>query len=191
MHRTNGLVAHHLALGAREAGDAEVHDLDLTVSQQHDVLGLNVPVDHTLPVGMIQCVQNLLGEMHHLFPGEGLAPPGHVLLEGNAVDVFHHDVLELVGDRHVEHLHNARMIQNGDGLGFILEPVDQLRVFQKFFPQDLYCHHTLVFQVHTFINVGHAAHAHQFLQQVAAVQLFAYQLIHLSPPFALPRSAGR
>ena len=191
MHRTDGLVAHHLALGAGETGDAEVHDLDLAVGQQHDVLGLDVPMDHAFPVGMIQGIQNLLGEMHHLFPGEGLAPPGHVLLQGDAVDVFHHDVLELVGDRHIEHLHDARVVQNGDGLGFILEPVDQLRILQKFLPQDLHRDHTLVFQVHTFINVGHAAHAHQFLQQVAAVQLFAYQLIHLSPPFALPRSAGR
>ena len=191
MHRTDGLVAYHLALGAGETGDAKVHDFDLAIRQQHDVLGLDVPVNHTLPVCVIQSIQNLLGEMHHLFPGEGFAPAGHVLLQSNAVDVFHHDVLELVGDRHIEHLHDARMVQNGDGLGLIFKPVDQLRIFQEFLPQDLHRNHALVFQVHTLIHIGHAAHAHQLFQQVAAVQLFAYQLIHLSPPFALPRSAGR
>ena len=191
MHRADGLLAGVLILRAGEAGDAKVHDLDPAVRQKHDVLGLDVPVDDALLVGMVQRVQHLLAEVDHLFPGEGAAPAVHVFLQGDAVDVLHHDELEPVGDRDVVDLDDVGVVQNGDGLGFVLEAPHQFGVLAELLPQNLHRHHSVGLEVSSFIDVGHAAHAHQAFQQVAALQFFADQFVHFNPPWVPPLPAQR
>ena len=59
-------------------GEAEIDELDLSDLVVHDVFGLNVPVDDTLPVAVNQCAEDFLGGLcgqvlvHSLVLGEVL-----------------------------------------------------------------------------------------------------------------------
>ena len=54
MHAAHGLAAQQLILGSGNPRDAKIHHAQLAVVQKHDVLGLDVPVHHTVGVGMFQ-----------------------------------------------------------------------------------------------------------------------------------------
>ena len=53
--RADGLVVHGADVLPGEPGDAEVHDLDGAVPEKHDVLGLDVPMDHAPLMGVGKC----------------------------------------------------------------------------------------------------------------------------------------
>ena len=63
MHRADGLIPQGIVFRLGEAGNAEIHQLDLTVGLQHDVLRLYVPMHHALAVGVAQRLQHLGDEM--------------------------------------------------------------------------------------------------------------------------------
>ena len=54
VHAAHGFAAGELVLGPGDARDAKIHHTQLAIVQQHDVLGLDVPVHHTVGVGMFQ-----------------------------------------------------------------------------------------------------------------------------------------
>ena len=191
MHRADGLVAHRLALGTGQPGNAEVHHLDGAVRQQHDVLGFHVPVDDAFGMGVVQCAEHLRGKMHGLFPGERAAALFEVFLQRDAVHVFHDDVLELVRHRHIVHLDDVGMVQNGDGLGLVFKTAHQLLVVQKFFFQNLDSHRVAGLGILAPVDVGHAAHADQVANEIPAVQTLADQIIHVVPPYPPHPSAER
>ena len=70
VHRADGLVGDGLGGAAGKAGNAKIGDLDRPVREQHDVLGLDVPVDDALVVRMLQRPQNLNGEVQRLLPAQ-------------------------------------------------------------------------------------------------------------------------
>ena len=105
-----------------------------------------------------------------------------VFFQRNAVNIFHHDVLQLICYRDIIHLDNVGMVQNRDSLGFVLEAADQLFVIKKLFFQHLDGDLVAGADIAAFINIGHAANADQTFNQIAAIQLFADQIIHLFPP---------
>ena len=191
MHRADGLVAHRLALGAGQPGNAEVHHLDGAVRQQHDVLGFHIPVDDALGVGVVQRAEHLRGKMHGLLPGERAAALFEVFLQRDAVHIFHNDVLELVRHRHIVHLDDVGMVQNGDGLGLVFETAHQFLVVQKLFFQNLDSHRVAGLGILTPVDVGHAAHADQVANEIPAVQTLADQIIHVVPPYPPHPSAER
>ena len=51
VHTAHGLAAEQLVFGP---GNAKIHHAQLAVVQKHDILGLDVPVHHTVGVGMFQ-----------------------------------------------------------------------------------------------------------------------------------------
>ena len=63
-----------LVLGPGDAGDAKVHHPQLAVVQQHDVLGLDVPVDDAVAVGVVEGAEDLGDEMDGLPAGDLAAP---------------------------------------------------------------------------------------------------------------------
>ena len=159
--------------------------------QQHDVLGLDVPVDDALGMGMLQGTQNLGGEMDGFLPCQGSAALLEVFLQRDAVDIFHDDILHLVRDRDVVHLDNVGMVKDRDRFGLIFEASDQLFIIEKFLFQHLDRHRVAGLGILATIDVCHTAHTDQALDQIAAVQLFADQIIHLSPPLIPRPSAAR
>ena len=54
MHAAHGLAAEQLILGPGDARDAKIHHAQLTIVQKHDVLGFDVPVHHTVGMGVFQ-----------------------------------------------------------------------------------------------------------------------------------------
>ena len=78
-----------------DAGNAEVRDLDAAVLQNHDIMGLDVTVDDAAAVRVLKCLADLRGEVQGLAPVER-ALLLHILLEGNALDQLHDDVVDVV-----------------------------------------------------------------------------------------------
>ena len=178
VYRADSLVADGLALRAGEARNAEVHHLDGAVRQQHDVLRLDIAVDNALGMCMLQGAQHLCGKMHGFLPGQRTAALLEVFLQGDAVHIFHDDVLQLVGDRYIVDLDDVGMAEDRDGLRFVFEASDQLFIVEKFFLQNLDGDLVACFQIGAAVDIGHAANAHKPLNRVAAVQSFANQIIH-------------
>ena len=82
---------------------------------------------------MLQRTENLRGKVHGLLPRQRTAALLEVLLQRDAVQVLHDDVLQLVGDRDVIDPDNIRVVEDGDGLGLVFETANQLLIIQKFF----------------------------------------------------------
>ena len=133
---------------------------------------------------MVQRAQDLGGKMDHLFPGQGTAALLEIFFEGDAIDILHDNVLKLIGDGDIINLDNIGMVQNGNGLGLIFEAANQLLIVQKLFLEDLDRDGIAGSDVLALIYIGHAAHADQAFNQVAAIQLSADEIIHLFPPLS-------
>ena len=82
-----------LVLRPGDAGDAEIHHPQLAVVQQHDVLGLDVPVDDAVAVGVVEGAEDLADEVDGLAAGDLAAPLVEVLPEGHALHTLHDDIL--------------------------------------------------------------------------------------------------
>ena len=93
MDAAHRLAAGKLVLGAGDAGNAEVHHPQLAVVQQHDVLGLDVPVDDPVAVGVVEGAEDLSDEVDGLPAGDLAAPLVEVLPEGHALHALHNDIL--------------------------------------------------------------------------------------------------
>ena len=72
-------------------------------------------MDYALIVGVLEGAEDLHGEMHRLLDAEP-ALLLDILLEGDALDILHDDILELVAVVDVEHLDYVGMRKHGDGL---------------------------------------------------------------------------
>jgi hypothetical protein len=111
-------------LGARchyRFGDAEIGDDSVALGQQ-DVLGLDVSVQHTLPVRVTECVGNLLGnrdrraEFHVRLAAQPLA-------QRLAGYKRHHVIQKPRGLTRVDQHEDVGMIQLCSDLDFLEEPI--------------------------------------------------------------------
>ena len=82
-------------LSGGDAGNAEICDLDAAVLQNHNIVGLNVAVDNPTAVRVLERFTNLGGKMQGFAPVEDSLLL-HILLEGNALDQLHDDVVDVV-----------------------------------------------------------------------------------------------
>ena len=178
VHRANGFVADRLALRTRKTSNTEVHHFDGSICQQHDVLGLNISVDNALGMGMLQSAQYLRGKVHGFFPGQGAATLLKIFLQRDTVHIFHHDILQTVGNRYIVYLDDIGMIQNGNRLRLVFEAANQFLVIQKFFFQYLHRDGISGLFIDTAVHIGHAADTDQTLNQIPAIQSFPNQIIH-------------
>ena len=134
MHTAHRLAGQHLVICPGNAGDAEVHHAQLAIIQQHNVLGLDIPVHDAVGVGVLQRLEDLGDEVHSLPAGEFAAPLVEVLPQGHAVHILHDDILQMVVDRNIVHLDDIRVVQQGDGLGFVFKAAHKIRVVHIFLP---------------------------------------------------------
>ena len=98
-----------------DARDAEVGDLDAAVVVDEDVGGLQVAVDHALPVRVGEPVEHLADDL----PGVLEAVLRHLLevvRERLAVHQLHHDAGEVLGLDEVVDRGDARVREAPDGL---------------------------------------------------------------------------
>ena len=110
-----------LARLARGERDAEVGDQRAAVVQQ-DVLGLDVAVDHAVPVRVVERVGDLARDPHRVVDRELLLAVEPVA-ERLALDERHDVVEEAVGLARVEQREDVRMLQIGGELDLGEEPL--------------------------------------------------------------------
>ena len=107
-------------VGASEAGETEVEDLDLPVGLDVDVAGLEVAVDDIAAVRIGEAVRHLLHDVELLL--EGQLALGDELLEVLALEELHGHVELVVGLAEVEHRDDVRVVQLGGGASLPEEP---------------------------------------------------------------------
>ena len=164
-------------LGGAHPCDAEIGDLDGAVLQNHDVVGLDVPVDDAPAVGVVQGLGDLHGKMQRLAPVEGTFLL-QILLERDPLDQLHDDVVGLAGAGNVIDTDDIRVRQHGDRLGFRVEPAAELLVPRKFVLQYFHRDHTIEPVVQSLIDHGHSAGADHFQYLISTVQQSSYIIFH-------------
>ena len=130
VHGAQGLLGQGVAL-AHDPGNAEVHDLDAAILQHHHIVGLDVPVDDAPAVGMLQALGDQHGKVQRLLPIED-ALYLHILLQGDAVDELHHQVIGRIRGGNVIDLDDVGVAQHGHGLALRPEAAAELIVSRKF-----------------------------------------------------------
>ena len=130
MDGAQGFLGQGVAL-AHDPGNAKVHHLHAAVFQHHDVVGLDVPVDNAPAVGVLQALGDLHGEVQGLLPIEDPLHL-HILLQGDAVDQLHDQVVGIVRRGDVINLDDVRVAQHGHGLTLRPEPAAELIISRKF-----------------------------------------------------------
>ena len=188
--RADGLVGHGDGFKLGDAGDAEVHDLDGAVAEDHDVLRLDVTVDDAALMRMLQGAENLHRDLDRDGIGDGFLGADKVL-EGDAVYVLHDDVLQVALELKVNYAHDIAVAQHGDGARFVEETPPELFVRHKFvlhdFDRDVVAGHAVGRAVHD----GHAAAADHILQHVPVFQNGAGVSIHLNSTPSLKRNGSK
>ena len=150
-----------------EGCNAEVCHFDAAVGQQHNVLGLDVPVNNASLMGMLERVRNLPGKMKHLLPGDGMLPL-HILAQRNAGEKLHDKIAQIFRLADVIDGYDARMgkLCNRMGLGEKL-PADLL-ISEEFIPHDFDGDLPVQPGIQRTEDDGHAAFA-DFLQDLIPV----------------------
>ena len=177
MHRTDGVAVDGMALAHGKPRDAEIHHLDLALFGHHDVLRLDVPVDDAVLMGALQRGQNQAGNIGGGTAGKGLFPV-NVFLEGNAADVFHHQVGVGRVQHHIVDLDDIGVGKGVDGPALVAEAPQVFLVGGVLVPQHLYRYRLQRLGVKGPVDVAHTAYAHQLLNQVAVCQLGSQYIFH-------------
>jgi hypothetical protein len=162
---------HHALLGDAGSGvvlhprDAEVGDHRRVGVAEEDVVGLDVPVDHAVVMGVLKGV----GDLHHDADEVGEREPtgAHAFAENAAFQEFHHDVIAVVVLHHVVDADDIPMRQLRQRLAFGQEALFRFAA-RAFLPgQDLDGHLSVERFLYPEIDGGHAARAELALQLVA------------------------
>ena len=124
MHRTQGFLGQCVALG-HEPGNTEVRHLHRTILQHHNVMGLDIPMDNTTAVGVFQRLADLDAKMKGLFPVQHTFFL-HVLLQGNALDQFHHNIVRDFRSGNIVNRHNIGMAKHRNRLALRMEAAAEL-----------------------------------------------------------------
>ena len=170
VHRTQGLLGQGAVPPGGHPGDAEVGHLHTAVPEDHNVVGLDVPVDDPPAVGVSQCLDDLGDEVEGLPPVQLIPLFLHILLQGDPVDQLHHDVLKVGGAAHVVHRHDIGVGQHGHSLRLVVEAAAQLRILDQVVPQDLHRHQAVEPVAAGLVHPGHPAHADQLQDLVSVVE---------------------
>ena len=190
MDRAKSFLGQGVALG-HDPGNAEISHFDRAVFQHHDIMGLDVTVDNTSAVGMLQSLGNLHGKVESFLPVQN-ALFLHILLQGDAVNQLHDDEIRLGRAGNIVHRHNIRMAEHGNRLPLIVEALAEFLILQIIVLQYFDCHQTVQSVTTGLVHHSHTAGANDLQYLVATVQQppDVFILIHSIPPLNLHQNAG-
>ena len=171
-------LARQRVLRGADAGNAEVRNLDAPVLQDHDVVRLDVAVDDAAAVCMLQRLGDLHGEMQRLAPVEP-ALLFQILLERDALDQFHDNIVHIAGAGNIIHTDDIRVRQHRDRLRLGMETSAELLIAGEFIFQNFDCDQPVQPVAQCFIYDRHSAGADHFQDLVAIIQQSAYVIIHI------------
>ena len=169
MHSTNCLICCGTAFLPGKLGNAEIHDLNGAVCQEHNILRFDIPVHNSPVMRMLERAQNLNDKVHSILPVQNLLAV-NVILQRDAVNIFHDDILHLFRKSHIVDFHNIGMGQHCNCLGFIPEPPLELLTLGILRLQDFNSYNTVVQNINSAVYIGHTALTDEFCQFIAAVQ---------------------
>ena len=184
MHRAQRVLGQRAAAGVGQPGDAKVGHLHAAVPQHHHIVRLDVSVDNAPAVGVTQRLDDLGDEVQRLAPVELVPLFIHVLLQGDAVDEFHDDIVVLVRAADIVHSDNVGVRQHGDRLRLGIEAPAQIFIVGQIVPQNFHRHKAIESVAAGLVDLGHTAHTDQLNDLIAVVQQFSDVLIHV---FHLPQ----
>ena len=169
MHRSQGLAGgRHCGLGGR-LGDTEIRHLYISGGRHHDILRFDVSVDDSAHVRHLQRLRDLDGDLHHFLRAQHI-PAFNVFLQGNAIDVFHDNIVTADLMPQVIDSHNIGMGQAAGRQGFLFKFIQNGLVQGKFLLQNLNCHQAAQFIISGFIDDGHTAGSYFFQDLISSSQ---------------------
>ncbi len=172
-----------------EKGDAEIRHLHRAVPEDHNVLRLDIPVNNPPAVSMAEPLHDLGNEVEGLRPVQP-SPPLHILLEGNAVNKFHDNIVHVPPAAHVVHRHNVGVAEHGDSLRLIVEPAAELRILAEIFFQHLDGHHPVEPVALGLEYHRHAPGPDNLQDLIAVIQHLSYVSFHSQAFLSIPVTAG-
>ncbi len=148
---------------ARLRGQAEIRDLCLAPSGDHDVGALDVAVNDSFLVRLLQTFRNLNGNVHRGFHGQGT--PFNLFRQTLSIDVGHCDERVAVNFLDLMDSANRRMVQSGGRLGFPYESFFPFRGLHQLGRQKLEGNNSLEHRILGSVYDSHAPFA-KFLQDL-------------------------
>ena len=115
MNRADCLVGHSARSLVGEARDTEVGNFDCAVLQQHNILRLDVAVDNSALMSVLERLKNLGCEVDNILPLDNTLA-FDILLKSDTVDVLHYDILNHITEAYVVHLYDVGVRKHGDSL---------------------------------------------------------------------------
>ena len=128
VHRPQGLLGQGVLGGGHDPGNAKVSHLHTAVPEHHNILGLNIPVNDPPAVGVSQGPDNLRDKIQGLPPVQATFFFLHILLEGNAVDELHDDIVQIIPLADIVHRDDVGVGEHGNCLGLLMEPAAEFRI---------------------------------------------------------------
>jgi hypothetical protein len=138
-------------IGARKA---EVEQAG-ALPGQHDVAGLQVPMDDPPPMGVVERVRDLDGIPKRLI--ERQRPPQQTLGERLALEVLHHQEVDAAGAADVVDGTDVRMAERSERPGLALEPGPERGVARHVLGQHLHGHGPVQARVRGTVHLTHPA----------------------------------
>ncbi len=146
-----------LLLRLQELGEAEVEDLDRPVLRDHDVFGLQVPVNDPGLVRLGEAVGHLVGEVEQAL---GRQRPGmEHLAQRLAVDELHRDVDRGLVGADVVDRDDVRVVQGGGRARLLLETLAAIDVRGELRREDLDGHVAPEARIARAIDLSHPSRA--------------------------------
>ena len=101
------------------AGRAKIQQIQLLVPlAQHQVIGLDIPMDDILLVQFVQGIHHRGKQIHGVLHGNLSSMIGHILPQGLPLYILHHDIGGVVRQKGVKHAHHVGdVVQRHQRLG--------------------------------------------------------------------------
>ena len=157
--------------GAPEQGRAEVDDLEVPVTGDDDVLGLQVPVDDAVLVEVRQCLGQLRPPLHCLSDREGKLVPAQPPSQVVAFDVFQGEVRLAAVLPEVDTALHAGVVEVPGDLALPHEPLVDGGISEQERVRALDEDHVARLRIASFVRLGVGALSERFddLEPVQAV----------------------
>src|SRR5208337_620515 len=117
--------------------DPEIRELDLAFGRDHQVRGLEVPVDHALVMSVLKGIAKLDRQIDDLAPGQLSSILEHPL-QGHALHVLHREVGRSLESSTGQPANDVGMPELLEDLCFALEPIEDLTLLGELAVNDLH-----------------------------------------------------
>ncbi len=111
-------------------GQAEIHECGMPIGADDDVRRLDIAVQHSLPVSIVECAGHLIQHGQGGLQTEALRS-GQEIAQGPATQELHDDEQPALGLNHVMHDDDVGMAELGRCLSLAQETFHELRIHQK------------------------------------------------------------